>query len=711
MIDSSAAYRSAIVGDTRRVLLKAVVDIIDPDIVYGAGETSGQIAYSKPEQLHDKVFDAPTRFATTEENRWLLDGSFDIFPDDPGALRADVGYIGDVLSGSDGTFATPPWVELQFSGVSVLQACSVYFSVDEADGYPVDFKVEVKQGGTAYYTQEFTGNEETSVSLSGFTVNDPDAIRVTVSKWSRASRRLRTVEIVPGVYEAWDGDMLASFDCKQQGDVSCLSLPYGTCTLKMDNLSRRFEPRSKSGLFQSIEERQGVEIYIGVLLPDGTKEFKRVGVYYQYSEGWRTGDNSMTMQWDLVDIVGLLADREYIVPATLPATLSGWIASITAQLGTNFSERYTVDANYSSLPVTATSKEDVTGKKCGDLLRWACLVTGTWPRADAKTGKLAVEPLWSEGNKITLDNLPGYPVMRANKDLAAILFTLNDEDKTQYVVSGNTTASSETVSVNNPFIHTQAQALAAARLILACYGGNQIELTGRGDPASEIGDVDTVWLDESQATTARRVYQTFRFAEGVLQGCQSKLLQADGSFLFENRAVLTEDGTWTAPAGVSRLFLILVGHGGNGTGGTDGTWDAAGADGAEGLGGLVWAGTVSINEQQVFDVAIGEHTTFGSYSSANGKRFRYGYTDVRSGDSFARTGVSVPRSGTGDGGAAGRGGVKGNRREVSYTVKDEEGNASTEWRTVIDNYPGKGTAGVTGVAGCAVVYWEKEDAT
>ena len=709
MIKSSEAYRAAITGDTRRILLRAVIDLIDPDIVYGVGATSGQSIYSRLAQLHDKIFTDPPKRATLEHDRWALDGTWGIFPDDPAALGDHIGYLGDVLSGEGGVFAAAPWVELQFSGVSILQACSVYFPGNDYDGVPEEFTIEVKQGGTAHFSKSFTGNTAASVSLDGFTVNNPDAIRVTVSKWNRASRRFRAVEIVPGIYEEWDNDIIASFGVKQQGDVSCLSLPYGTCTLKMDNLSRRFEPRAKNGLFQSIEERQAIDVAVGVRLEDGMDDYKRVGMFYQYSGGWRTGDNGLTMQWDLVDIVGLLANREYIVPSVLPITLDGWIASLVSQLGPNFVQSYTVDAAYADLAVTATAKDDVTGKKCGDILRWACLATGTWPRADAATGKLAVEPLWNEGNKITLDNLTDYPVMRANNDLAAILFTLNDGNKTQYVVSGNTTASGETVSVNDPFIHTEAQARTAAKLILACYGGNRIELTGRGDPSSEIGDVDTVWLDESSATTARRIYQKFQFSDGVLQGCQSTLLQADGSFLFTERAVITQSGTWTAPAGKKRLFVILVGHGGNGTAGTDGTWDAAGVNGTDGLGGLVWAQTISINEQQSFAVTIGEHTTFGAYSSANGQRFRYGYTDVRSGDSFARTGVAVPKSGTGDGGAAGRGGVKGNRREVSHTVTDEEGNTSTEWVTVIDNYPGKGTAGVSGVAGCVVVYWEKEE--
>ena len=586
----------------------------------------------------------------------------------------------------------------------MLQAFSVYFPTDELEGVAEDFTVEVLSAGQTFFTKTVTGNTASAVAFEGFTVQTPDSIRVTVTKWSLPSRRMRVVEILPGVYEEWTEDIVAAFDCKQQGDVSCLSLPYGTCTLKMDNLSRRFEPRSKSGLFQSIEERQGVETYIGVRLADGTVEYKRVGVFYQYSDGWKTGDNGLTMQWDLVDIIGLLADRAYLAPTVLPITLSGWIASLVAQLGTNFADRYTVDADYADLAVTASSRAAVSGKKCGDILRWACMATGTWPRADAETGKLAVEPLWNQGSKITLENLVNYPTMKANQSLASLIFHLSDG--TEYVVSGNSTSSEKTVTIENPFLHTQAQALTAARLILSCYGGNQLELTGRGDPASEIGDVDTVWLDESSATTARRIYQTFQFADGVLQGCQSKLLQADGSYLYTERAVFTESGSWTAPTGKTRLRVILVGHGGNGTAGADGDFDAAGADGTDGLGGLVWADTIQINEQQTFAITIGEDAVFGPYSSANGKRYQNGFTDIQSGDSFARTGVAVPKSGTGDGGKGGRGGNKGEKhRETNY---DLDGNPIGSY-TVIDVYPGPGAPGAAGASGCVVVYWDKEE--
>lgn len=717
MIESSAGYRDAIVGDSRRIFLRALIDIIDPDIQYGAVDSQSEAAFSLSAQLYDKLFTLTPPYATLERNRWVLDGAFQIIPDSNSGIRGQMGYVGGELSEEDGAFAVPQYVELAFSNVSILQACSIHFPAADYDGVPADFTVEVKQGGTVYYAKTFTGNTASSVSLDGFTVYDPDAIRVSVTRWSLPGRRMRVAEIVPGIYEEWDEHILAAFQVTQQANFSCLALPYGTCTLRMDNLDRRFEPRSKNGLFQSIEERQGIPVSIGVQLEDGGVEYKQVGVYYQYSGGWRTGDNGLSMQWDLVDIVGLLADREFLVPETLPTTLSGWIAALAAQLGANFTDRWHVDPAYADAVLTVNSAADVTRKKCGDILRWACMATGTWPRADGSTGYLTAEPYWSQGNKLDLDNMTAYPTMKANDDLAAIIFKLYDGSDTQYIVSGNSTASSATVSVDNPFLHTQAAALTAARLILSTYGGNKLEATGRGDPSCELGDVDTVWLDESSATTGRRMQQTFGFSGGVLQGCQSTLLQADGSFLFQNRAVLTTDQTWTAPAGVRQLRLIVVGGGSGGTSGTDGSFDSAGTDGTDGEGAMVWAGTVNINDQQSFAVQIGQgggvgqgggDTVFGVYSSANGQRFPTGYTDIANGDSFARSGVQAPVAGTGDGGAGGKGGNKGQGHYEKFFFTQDDGTQSSGSRLVVDVQPGKGTPGAAGQSGCVVLYWDKE---
>lgn len=739
MLSITDGYRSAVVGDVRRMLIKAVLDISDPDMTYGTVNSSGAVSFSKGEQLHDKELILNSHYATLEPGRWLLDGTFRLIPDDSQAITGEVGFVGDVLSGDDGSFASPVYAELTFSNVSILQACSVYFSDDPIDGIAEDFSVAVYSGGTAVYTKDFTGNTDVSVSLDGFTVYDPTAIRVTVTKWSLPGRRLRVAEIIPGVYEEWTDDILASLDIQMRGNFSCLSIPYGTCTLRMDNLDRRFEPRNKSGIFQSIEERQAIPIAIGCELGDGTVEYKRAGVFYQANGGWKTGDNAMTMQWELVDIVGLVSGREFKAPDVLPTTLAGWMAAIVAQLGDNFTDKYHVDPDYADVSATVNSVADVEGKKCGDILRWVCMATGTWPRADADTGALTAEPLWNQGNKLDLDNMTTYPVMKANDDLAVLTFKLFDSAGTVMNISGNATSSSQTLTVSNPFIHTSEQALTAARQILSQYGGIKLEVTGRGDPASEIGDVDTVWLNESSATTGRRMEQRLSFSNGVLRDCKSVLLQADGSFMFQNKMVFNESTTWTPPDGVTTL-RVIIGQGSQGsTAGADGstyryesgfgtTPPSRADDGNSGSPGKIWHGVININDGVPIDVVIGkgspagthgadvplgEESSFGVYSSANGKIYENGYTDVASGDSYGRSNVQKPLDGTSDGPAAGIGGYneiyKYSRTETIY---DKDGKP-TGSRRKYDKISEKtnGSPGIDGADGFAVVYWDKPEVT
>lgn len=734
MISSSKAYQSAITGKSRRIYIKTVIDISDPDMTGEKVSGSPQASFSVPEELLDRVTDPLKRYATLEPGRWLLDGTFSIFPDSYKVSNA--GYVLSELSGPDGAFTTPQIVELSFSGVSILQALSVFFSSDEVDGVAADFKVEVFAGQQVFFTKEFSGNTESAVSIDGFTVHIPTAIKVTITKWSLPGRRVRMVELVPGLYEEWHGAAIASFQMQQQADFSCITLPYGTLNLSIDNSKKRFEPRRKESLFQSIEARQGIEVYIGVRLPDQSVEYRPAGVYYQSGDGWKTSNNEITIDWSLVDIVGLLAERTFIPPSSLPSTLDGWIKALVSQLGVNFQARYHVDPAYSGKSVT-TSADKLQDVSCGDVLRWVCMATGTWPRADAETGFLAVEPLWNQGNKVLLTALEQYPSMSANESVAALIFDLSNG--TRRVISGNATASEKTITISNPFLHTQDQALAAARLILSCYGGNVLNLTGRGDPVSELGDVDTVWLDESNATTARRKMQTFQLQNGVLQGCQSRLLQADGSYLYEAFAVIRQDGPWQAPEGVTRL-RVVIGSGGQGGGrGQDGfvggsgnipgsgVSSGEGKPGVDGQGGRIWYGVIDINPGQIFQVklgaggapggvygsagSLGADTTFGPYSSANGKYYETGYTDIANGQVFARTGVPAPLPGTADGGKGGKGGEPGEGYwEQLFWDHDNDGDGKPDsrgWEFVVTKPPGPGQPGVPGASGFVMVTWDK----
>lgn len=527
MISMSPAYQAAVVADTRHTVVRAEADIVSPDIVYGASVSSGDAPTSIPAQLHDKVKELSNPYATFELNRWALNGSKQIYT--PGQLQGQQGWASDTLCGADGAFNPPVYIQQNVSGVSILQIVSVAFGDGELDGLPTDYMVSVMSGSTVAWSKRVTGPTDRVRVFSGFTVTNPTAIRVTVYHWSLPYRRARVAELYPGIYEVWDNGDITAVAIKQQGDPSCITLPYGTLSLTLNNATRRFDPGAKDSIFRSLEERQTIKVYMGVTLPDESAALAPVGAYYQYQNGWKTGSNDMAITWNMVDIVGLVAGRAYAAPDVLPTTLQGWLTSICVQLGENFRFRAHVAASVANTPVIANDAAAVNGRNCGELVRFACMAAGAWARASNDGGALLAEAVGSGGGSVTMGNLSAWPSVQANSDVARIDFTVNPAgaDAFLYSVAGNRPSCSTTLSINNPFIHTTAQADAAAALILACYGGNKVNTTGRGNPAQEIGDLDAVQLNPGHTVQGRRIYQTLNIQSGVLSGCQSNFLVSD----------------------------------------------------------------------------------------------------------------------------------------------------------------------------------------
>lgn len=525
MISHSTEYESAVTGDVRRTYIRAILNLVSPNIIYGAVSGSAQAAeYSRPDQASDGAIDSGDTYGTLEWNRFPLDGSVKILPETAAEIVGQVGIVGAEICDREGIFTEAQIFMQEFTGVDVVQACSIYFS-SENNGTAVDFTMEILQGDVVAYTQAYTGNRAGYVVATGFTIENPTAIRVSITRWSLPFRRVRITEMLPGLNETWNNDIFSAMNIAQQANFTNLALPYGTCTLEIDNSDKRFEPRNKNSFFRSIEARQGILVSIGVRLRDGSVEYMPIGKYYQFSGGWETSNNDLSIRWDLVDIIGMLTDRDFVVPATLPTTLEGWAAAVTAQLGVGFAKMYTVDADYAQMAVTAKSADAISGMKCGDIIRYMCMATGTYASADVYTGKLRIRTLPETGTAVTLDNLVSYPTTRGNDDIGALLFTLSNGS--QVLFSGTEAASNESVSIENPFLHTIEAAQVAAAMILQFYGGNQVECTGRGDPSTELGDIDTIELGEGSTAIGRRIAQSFAYESGVLQNCQSLYLEVE----------------------------------------------------------------------------------------------------------------------------------------------------------------------------------------
>ena len=422
MIEHSAKYADAIVSDSRKQTARAIFDLISPDAIVTSNFSNDESIYSNIEQMSTRDDnESNKKYATLEWNRWKLDGTWDIYPGDQG----QVGWISESMSGEDGLFLTPyPYYEQGISGVSLLQVITLQFSNHEYNGYPVDFTIEI-YGGGLLDSREITGNTSTKLILDGFNANYPTSIRLIIKKWSLPSRRVRIIRVLVGLYETWDSTIIRDVDIYTESTFSGLSLPYSTCSVTVTNKDHRFNPYAPNSIFKSIEERQKIPVELGIVMNEET-EWIPGGTYYQQSGGWILNDPNIT--WKLVDIIGMLSNRRFVVPDTLPTNLSGWIAAIVSSLGVNFANLYIVDEDVAQTPLIAEQK-NIEGRFCGEILRYACMATNTWPRQDMQTGKLRVGLLENiEGNEITLDNMPEYAIMESNDDIADITFQIDNDE-------------------------------------------------------------------------------------------------------------------------------------------------------------------------------------------------------------------------------------------------------------------------------------------
>lgn len=714
MIDRSSAYDQAVNARRRRITVRATFDLRDPDAVVSGAASSTQSPYSQIAQVYDEITDQTDfKLGTLEQDRIQLDGSWALPPDDPNEVAAEqLGWWGGVVCGADGAFASPePYIELTFTGMSILQAFTLWFSQNPYDGVPESFRVDVYSAATLAFSRIVEGNADHQVLIEQFTVYDPTRIRITMLKWSRPYTYPRLTDLFFGLFEQWSGRDIYSVDVLTESTFTGLSLPYSTCDLEAYNKEHRFDPYAPNSLFLSIEERQAIPIDWGIYLPDGTIEWVPGGWYYQQSGGWEIKD--LTVKWSLVDIIGMLVDRNYSPPDTLPTTLGGWIASIVACLGVNLAGRYIVDDEVKDLALRA-AVEDVTDKFCGDVLRYACMATAAWAHQDFETGYLRISKRgYDTGANITGSNMPSWPKMQANDEIADITFKLDEGEVT---FPGTNTASDKSLTVDNPFVHTTDDARRVVSNVMSQYGGRKFTVRSRGNPASETGDIDTVATAFDTTISARRYKHQLKLVDGVMRNLPSYLIQTDTDKYYQNTVVidgaLTGSGSWTAPAGITKIYIQLVGGGDGGDGGYGG--DAYGSNdpgpapaGKAGLGGKVYIAEISINEGQTFTFSCGKGgrggaggqaqnvygdmddelrkgqpgspgtaTTFGTYSSANGKQYPAGITDVGTGSYYGASGmngteaVENPKpaasasSSTGNGGNGGDSGNNGVYRNV-----------------------------------------------
>lgn len=209
-------------------------------------------------------------YATMELNQWVLDGSFDIAPDN-GAVT---GFVSSLMSDENGSGAFAVLTR-EFSKPHTIPNLSLIF--DTRTGvHPNSVATSFYLSGADVKTisAPVTGD---SVAIA-CDVQDCDKITVTFGQMP-PYRYPRLEGVTYGVQKMFTGNDIVS--TKQTHDIDPLSrrLPKETMQFTILDYAHNYDPDNPTGIWTYIADKSTADIQIGYELPNGITEWIKADRY------------------------------------------------------------------------------------------------------------------------------------------------------------------------------------------------------------------------------------------------------------------------------------------------------------------------------------------------------------------------------------------------------------------------------------------------
>lgn len=288
------------------------MEISDPEAVSDVSVTdSGTVFYANSGEIADGVNRSAASYATLEQNMWILDGSRKPIPETD---YGDNGYIGTMLSNSDGSFnsflRTAPRITLLFSKVHTnpLPAITITWSKTYGE-YATSFIVRALNGSNTVVAEKRVTDNTDMVSVVEMEITGYDRISIFVTGWSLPRHRARIEEVFIGLHKVFSKSDLFDYRHSRTADPISAALPKDEISFSVDNTDRRYDFDNESGLSKYLIERQELSVRYGYKLDDGTKEWIPGGVFY-LSE-WDAPQNGITAGFTARDLLGFMSATYY----------------------------------------------------------------------------------------------------------------------------------------------------------------------------------------------------------------------------------------------------------------------------------------------------------------------------------------------------------------------------------------------------------------
>ena len=345
---------------------------------------------------------APTQplYGTLEKRQFLMDGSFALFPDEPDGMFW--GLWSRQQSGSDGVFAAPPTLEIDFSQDHSSSGLTLHFYAPTGD-YATRLQVQwYNAEGVQIAKAEFT--PDAVDYYCAHKVENYRRLVLTFFATNRPGRYLKLAGLDYGVLLNFAGSEVVEARVLEELDPLSAEVSINTLNLTLYNRAGQFSILNPNGVFDVLQHKQQFTVYEDVRPTPGAElATHNMGTFYL--SDWENTSDTLA-SFSAVDAVGLLDSAPFD-----GGVYDTTAAALAAQILAGFA--YTLDASLADAPVQGWLPA---GTRRTALQQLAFAIGAVvdcsrsdkiklYPAPDRPSGLITYRRKFSDGNKVTLKPL------------------------------------------------------------------------------------------------------------------------------------------------------------------------------------------------------------------------------------------------------------------------------------------------------------------
>ena len=326
MPDTYAPYT-----DTRRVELSFTFGVVAPDAAaLATPNASGNSSVSQIKQSVDAVEEMSGDYTSLEKNMWVLDGSKALYPSPVSSVQT--GWNSDAISGDDGSYASPPWLEFSFPSNQDSFGFTLLFDNTQPDNHPVQV-VTTAWDETGDQIGTVTTEPDSYFHVVSLPTQNYRRVRFTFNRSSIPRRRVRVCGVRFGIQYTYDTGSISGVEVRQSVSPWAESLPSAEVEATIDNADQMYNMINPNGLYTYLQDGQYMQWTV-------TVNGEAVSMGRSYFTSAESEDGGLTASITFHDWLYVLDDVEYTGAGTGTWTLREAVAALLAAAAAKFTAVY-----------------------------------------------------------------------------------------------------------------------------------------------------------------------------------------------------------------------------------------------------------------------------------------------------------------------------------------------------------------------------------